>query len=73
MQKILFGGGYVICNIKVTIFLRCTMIADKKKIQRIKALEALDDNILRHSILYSFEIFVFPFSYFLPLGTYGFY
>ena len=31
MQKTLFGGGYVICNIKVTIFLRCTMIADKKK------------------------------------------
>ena len=30
MHKTLLGGGYLICNIKVTIFLDCTMIADKK-------------------------------------------
>ena len=48
MQKTSFSGGYVICNIKATIFVCCTMINDKKKmsVQRIEALEALDDNIL---------------------------
>ena len=30
MHKTLFGWGYLICNIKVTIFVRCTPIADKK-------------------------------------------
>ena len=30
MHKTLFGGGYVICNIKVTISEGCSVIADKK-------------------------------------------
>ena len=30
MHKTLLGGGYLICNIKATIFVDCTMIADKK-------------------------------------------
>ena len=30
MQKTLFSGVYLICNIKVNICLLCTMIADKK-------------------------------------------
>ena len=29
MHKTLFSGVYLICNIKVTICLRCTVIADK--------------------------------------------
>ena len=29
MHKPLFSGGYLICNIRVTIFVHCTMIGDK--------------------------------------------
>ena len=30
MHKTLFPGGYHICYIMVTIFIRCSMITDKK-------------------------------------------
>ena len=30
MHKTLYGGSYLICNIKVTISVRYTMTADKK-------------------------------------------
>ena len=29
MHKALFGGFYLRCNIRVTIFVRCTMIRNK--------------------------------------------
>ena len=62
MHKTLLGGGYLICNIKFTIFVDCTMIADKKmSVQRNEALEALEDNILRRYISYflSFKFYLF--------------
>ena len=34
MHKTLFFGGYLLCNIKDTIFVRCTIIADKKSVSQ---------------------------------------
>ena len=51
MHKTLFAGGYLIYYIMVTIFLRCSMIANKKlSVKRIEALKALGDNIFFCSI-----------------------
>ena len=75
MNKTLIPGGYHIGYIMVTIFVRCSMIADKiMSVKRIEALETLDDNFFFVPfyilILY---IFVFLSSYFLSFGIDGFY
>ena len=63
MHKTLFRGGYLICNIKVTIFVGCTMIADKKRsVQRNETLEALEDNIFRRYFSYFLSFKYLHFS-----------
>ena len=75
MHRTLFPGAYLIYYIMVTIFLRCSMIADKKlSVKRIEALEAVDDNIFLFNFIFLIlHIFVFLSSYFLSLGNDGFY
>ena len=77
MQKTLFSGVYLICNIKVNICLLCTMIADKKcHSRKLKLWKSL----MRTFFALAFQIFCSPFfvfvflsSYFLPFGIYGLY
>ena len=72
VHKTLFPRGYLIYYIMVTIFLRCSMIADKKKmsVKTIEALEALDDKIFFVPFHFSYPPH-FCFSLFIFSSTWN--